>query len=112
MPACAEVLDKLRINPGNVGKGSKRDEQYAQLIEIAAKYDKPVRIGVNWGSLDQVLLARVMDENAKRAQPKNATEIMREAMVTSALESAAQPSSLAFRRTRLFFPARSRAFRT
>jgi (E)-4-hydroxy-3-methylbut-2-enyl-diphosphate synthase len=89
-PECAEALDKLRINPGNVGKGSKRDEQYAQLIEIAAKYDKPVRIGVNWGSLDQALLARVMDENAKRAEPKNATEIMREAMVTSALESAAQ----------------------
>ena len=89
-PECAEMLDKLRINPGNVGKGSKRDEQYAQLIEIAAKYDKPVRIGVNWGSLDQALLARVMDENAKRASPKNATEIMREAMVTSALESAAQ----------------------
>jgi (E)-4-hydroxy-3-methylbut-2-enyl-diphosphate synthase len=89
-PECAQVLDKLRINPGNVGKGSKRDEQYAQLIEIAAKYDKPVRIGVNWGSLDQALLARVMDENAKRAVPKDATEIMREAMVTSALESAAQ----------------------
>ncbi|MBY0340619.1 MAG: flavodoxin-dependent (E)-4-hydroxy-3-methylbut-2-enyl-diphosphate synthase [Rhodocyclaceae bacterium] len=89
-PECAQVLDKLRINPGNVGKGSKRDEQYAQLIEIAARYDKPVRIGVNWGSLDQALLARVMDENAKRPEPKNATEIMREAMVTSALESAAQ----------------------
>lgn len=89
-PECAEVLDKLRINPGNVGKGSKRDEQYAQLIEIAAKYNKPVRIGVNWGSLDQALLARVMDENAKRPQPKNSTEIMREAMVTSALESAEQ----------------------
>lgn len=89
-PECAEMLDKLRINPGNVGKGSKRDEQYAQLIEIAAKYNKPVRIGVNWGSLDQALLARVMDENAKRPQPKNSTEIMREAMVTSALESAEQ----------------------
>ncbi len=89
-PECAQMLDKLRINPGNVGKGSKRDEQYAQLIEIACKYDKPVRIGVNWGSLDQALLARIMDENAKRAQPKDATAIMREAMVTSALESAAQ----------------------
>jgi (E)-4-hydroxy-3-methylbut-2-enyl-diphosphate synthase len=89
-PECAQVLDKLRINPGNVGKGSKRDEQYAQLIEIACKYDKPVRIGVNWGSLDQALLARIMDENAKRAEPKDATAIMREAMVTSALESAAQ----------------------
>jgi len=89
-PACAEVLDKLRINPGNVGKGSKRDEQYAALIDIACRYDKPVRIGVNWGSLDQALLARVMDENARRPQPKDAVEVMREAMVTSALESAAQ----------------------
>jgi (E)-4-hydroxy-3-methylbut-2-enyl-diphosphate synthase len=85
---CAEALAKLRINPGNVGKGAKRDEQFAQLIEIACRYDKPVRIGVNWGSLDQTLLARVMDENAQRPEPKNATEIMREAMVTSALESA------------------------
>lgn len=89
-PACAEALDKLRINPGNVGKGSKRDEQYAALIDIACRYDKPVRIGVNWGSLDQALLARVMDENARRAQPRDAVEVMREAMVTSALESAAQ----------------------
>ena len=88
VPECAEALAKLRINPGYVGKGAKRDEQFAQLIEIACKYDKPVRIGVNWGSLDQSLLARVMDENAKRAQPKDATEIMREAMVASALESA------------------------
>jgi len=89
-PVCAEVLDKLRINPGNVGKGARRDEQFAQLIEIASKYQKPVRIGVNWGSLDQNLLARVMDENAKRSVPKDATEIMREAMVASALESAAK----------------------
>ncbi|HEY3433103.1 MAG TPA: flavodoxin-dependent (E)-4-hydroxy-3-methylbut-2-enyl-diphosphate synthase [Rhodocyclaceae bacterium] len=88
VPECAEALAKLRINPGNVGKGAKRDEQFAQLIEIACKYDKSVRIGVNWGSLDQSLLARVMDENAKRPQPKDATEIMREAMVASALESA------------------------
>jgi (E)-4-hydroxy-3-methylbut-2-enyl-diphosphate synthase len=89
-PACAEALDKLRINPGNVGKGSKRDEQYAAIIEMACRYDKPVRIGVNWGSLDQTLLARVMDENAGRPEPKGAIEVMREAMVTSALESAAQ----------------------
>ncbi|MBK7022180.1 MAG: flavodoxin-dependent (E)-4-hydroxy-3-methylbut-2-enyl-diphosphate synthase [Sulfuritalea sp.] len=93
-PACAEALAKLRINPGNVGKGARRDEQFAQLIEIACRYDKPVRIGVNWGSLDQALLARVMDENATRAEPKDATEIMREAMVTSALESATQAESL------------------
>jgi (E)-4-hydroxy-3-methylbut-2-enyl-diphosphate synthase len=93
-PACAEALAKLRINPGNVGKGARRDEQFAQLIESACRYDKPVRIGVNWGSLDQVLLARVMDENAKRPQPKDATDIMREAMVTSALESAARAQEL------------------
>ena len=93
-PACAESLAKLRINPGNVGKGAKRDEQFAQLIEIACRFDKPIRIGVNWGSLDQELLARIMDENAQRAEPKNAVEIMREAMVTSALESAAQAELL------------------
>ena len=93
-PACAEALAKLRINPGNVGKGARRDEQFAQLIEIACRFDKPIRIGVNWGSLDQVLLARIMDENAKRVEPKDATEIMREAMVTSALESAAQAEQL------------------
>jgi (E)-4-hydroxy-3-methylbut-2-enyl-diphosphate synthase len=93
-PECAEALAKLRINPGNVGKGSKRDEQFAQLIEIACRFDKPIRIGVNWGSLDQALLARVMDENARRPEPKDATEIMREAMVTSALESAAQAEQL------------------
>jgi (E)-4-hydroxy-3-methylbut-2-enyl-diphosphate synthase len=93
-PACAEALAKLRINPGNVGKGAKRDEQFAQLIDIACKFDKPIRIGVNWGSLDQALLARIMDENALRAAPNNATEIMREAMVTSALESAARAEEL------------------
>jgi (E)-4-hydroxy-3-methylbut-2-enyl-diphosphate synthase len=94
VPACAEALAKLRINPGNVGKGARRDEQFAQLIEIAARYRKPVRIGVNWGSLDQQLLARVMDENHKRAQPLDATGIMREAMVASALESAARAEEL------------------
>jgi (E)-4-hydroxy-3-methylbut-2-enyl-diphosphate synthase len=97
-PACAEALAKLRINPGNVGKGARRDEQFAQLIEFACKYGKPVRIGVNWGSLDQALLARVMDENAQRPQPKDATEIMREAMVTSALESAARAEELGLAR--------------
>ena len=94
VPACAEALDKLRINPGNVGKGSRRDEQFAQIIAIAVKYRKPVRIGVNWGSLDQQLLARVMDENARRAEPKDANGIMREAMVASALESAAKAEEL------------------
>ena len=89
-PECAQVLAKYRINPGNVGHGKKRDEQFAQMIEIASKYDKPVRIGVNWGSLDQSLLARIMDENARRATPLDATGVMREAMVASALESAAK----------------------
>ena len=93
-PACAEALAKLRINPGNVGKGARRDEQFAQLIEIACRFDKAVRIGVNWGSLDQALLARIMDENAKRPEPNGAAEIMREAMVTSALESAARAEEL------------------
>ena len=90
VPDCAAALDKLRINPGNVGKGKSRDEQFARLIEIAMHHAKPVRIGVNWGSLDPSLLARIMDENAKRAEPKNANAIMREAMVASALESAAR----------------------
>jgi len=94
VPACAEALAKLRINPGNVGKGARRDEQFAQLIEIAARHRKPVRIGVNWGSLDQQLLARVMDENHQRAEPLDATGIMREAMVASALESAARAEEL------------------
>ena len=89
-PACAEALAKYRINPGNVGFGKKKDEQFAQMVELACRYDKPVRIGVNWGSLDQELLARIMDENSKRAEPLDATEMMRHAMVTSALESAAK----------------------
>ena len=89
-PACAEALAKYRINPGNVGFGKKKDEQFAQMVELACRYDKPVRIGVNWGSLDQGLLARIMDENSRRPQPLGATEIMRHAMVTSALESAAR----------------------
>ena len=89
-PACAEALAKYRINPGNVGFGKKKDEQFAQMVELACKYDKPVRIGVNWGSLDQDLLARIMDENSRAPQPLDATEMMRHAMVTSALESAAK----------------------
>lgn len=93
-PECAQVLAKYRINPGNVGHGKKRDEQFAQMIEIACKYDKPVRIGVNWGSLDQDLLARIMDANAGRAQPLDAIGVMREAMVASAIESAARAEEL------------------
>lgn len=88
-PACAQALAKLRINPGNVGAGSKRDRQFANIVEIACKYDKPVRIGVNWGSLDPSVLARVMDENAGLAVPRDAGAVMREALVSSALESAA-----------------------
>ena len=93
-PACADALDKLRINPGNVGRGAKRDDQFAQIIELACRHQKPVRIGVNWGSLDPVLLARTMDDNAQRQQPRDATQIMREAMVISALESAAKAEEL------------------
>ncbi|OJY19559.1 MAG: 4-hydroxy-3-methylbut-2-en-1-yl diphosphate synthase [Pandoraea sp. 64-18] len=88
-PACAEALSKYRINPGNVGQGAKRDTQFSQMIEMAIKYGKPVRIGVNWGSLDQALLARIMDENAARAHPWDAQSVMYEALITSALESAA-----------------------
>ena len=93
-PECAQVLAKYRINPGNVRHGKKRDEQFAQMIEIACRYDKPVRIGVNWGSLDQDLLARIMDGNASRAEPLDAVGVMREAMVASALESAAKAEEL------------------
>ncbi|TWG86637.1 4-hydroxy-3-methylbut-2-en-1-yl diphosphate synthase [Cupriavidus gilardii J11] len=87
-PACAQALSKYRINPGNVGQGAKRDTQFAQMIELACRYQKPVRIGVNWGSLDQDLLARIMDENAGRAQPWPAQSVMVEALITSAIESA------------------------
>jgi (E)-4-hydroxy-3-methylbut-2-enyl-diphosphate synthase len=94
VPECAEALAKLRINPGNVGKGAKRDEQFAQIVDIACKFGKPVRIGVNWGSLDQQLLARIMDDNARRPQPLDARSLMYEAMVASALESAARAEEL------------------
>ncbi|AJG20048.1 1-hydroxy-2-methyl-2-(E)-butenyl 4-diphosphate synthase [Cupriavidus basilensis] len=87
-PDCAQALSKYRINPGNVGQGAKRDTQFAQMIEMACRYDKPVRIGVNWGSLDQSLLARIMDENALRAEPWPAQNVMVEALITSAIESA------------------------
>ena len=89
-PACAEALAKLRINPGNVGHGSKRDEQFATMIEFACRYGKPVRIGVNWGSLDPELLARMMDDNARSALPADAGVVTRDALVASALESAQQ----------------------
>ena len=87
-PECAAALSKYRINPGNVGKGDKRDRQFAQMIEAAMRYDKPVRIGVNWGSLDQELLAALMDENARRAAPWDAKQVMYQALVSSAIQSA------------------------
>jgi len=93
-PACAEALAKLRINPGNVGRGAKRDDQFATLIGFACRYGKPVRIGVNWGSLDPELLARMMDENARSAQPESSAVVTRAALVASALESARQAEAL------------------
>ena len=93
-PDCAQALDKYRINPGNVGRGLKRDEQFAVMIEAACRFGKPVRIGVNWGSLDQDLLARLMDENAQRAQPLDARAVLREALVSSALQSARRAEEL------------------
>jgi (E)-4-hydroxy-3-methylbut-2-enyl-diphosphate synthase len=88
VPACAEALSKYRINPGNVGKGDKRDRQFGQMIEAAMRWNKPVRIGVNWGSLDQELLASLMDANSRRAEPWDARSVMYEALITSAIESA------------------------
>ena len=87
-PDCAQALSKYRINPGNVGKGDKKDKQFGQMIEIAAKYDKAVRIGVNWGSLDQEIMAELMDQNSKRAQPWETRQVMYEALITSAISSA------------------------
>ena len=93
-PDCAQALSKYRINPGNVGTGRHRDDNFAQMIEVACRYGKPVRIGVNWGSLDQTLLARLMDENAARARPWEAREVMREALVASAIDSAHRAGQL------------------
>lgn len=100
-PDCAQALSKYRINPGNVGKGAKRDTQFAQMIEVAIKYNKPVRIGVNWGSLDQALLARIMDENAARANPWTAQAVMYEALVTSAIENAVRAEELGMGRDKI-----------
>ncbi len=105
-PDCAQALAKYRINPGNVGRGKKRDEQFAQMIGIACRYDKPVRIGVNWGSLDQALVARMMDENSRRAEPLDAPTIMHEIMVSSALESAAQAEQLGLPRDHITLSAK------
>jgi (E)-4-hydroxy-3-methylbut-2-enyl-diphosphate synthase len=105
-PACAEALDKYRINPGNVGRGAKRDVQFAAMIEIACKLDKPVRIGVNWGSLDQELLARLMDENNALPTPAGSQHVMREAIVRSALDSAALAVETGLARQRIVLSAK------
>ena len=105
-PACAEALAKYRINPGNVGRGSKRDPQFAEMIETACRYNKPVRIGVNWGSLDQDLLTRLMDENSASAQPLTAQQIMRAAVALSALESAQRAVDIGLPRDRIILSAK------
>ena len=93
-PDCAQALSKYRINPGNVGKGDKRDVQFGQMVEAALRWDKAIRIGVNWGSLDQDLLARLMDENSRRSQPWESRQVMYEALITSAIESARQAEAM------------------
>jgi (E)-4-hydroxy-3-methylbut-2-enyl-diphosphate synthase len=105
-PACAEALDKYRINPGNVGFKDKRDRQFGAIIEMALKYGKPVRIGANWGSLDQELLTHLMDENAKLAQPADMRAVTREAMVQSALLSAARAEEMGMPRSRIILSAK------
>ncbi|MGQ0833862.1 MAG: flavodoxin-dependent (E)-4-hydroxy-3-methylbut-2-enyl-diphosphate synthase [Gammaproteobacteria bacterium] len=105
-PACAEALAKYRINPGNVGRGSKRDPQFAEMIEIACRYGKPVRIGVNWGSLDQDLLTRLMDENSTRSDPLDAQGVMRNAVVLSALGSARRAEELGLPHDRIVISAK------
>jgi (E)-4-hydroxy-3-methylbut-2-enyl-diphosphate synthase len=105
-PACAEALDKYRINPGNVGFREKRDRQFSAIIEIALRHAKPVRIGANWGSLDQELLTHLMDENARTREPADARAVMREAMVRSALLSAARAEELGMRREQIILSAK------
>lgn len=105
-PACAEALDKYRINPGNVGFKNKRDPQFTQIVETAIRYGKPVRIGVNWGSLDQDLLTRLMDENSGAAAPKTAREVMHETMVQSALLSAARAEEIGLPKNRIILSAK------
>ncbi|MBL1141352.1 MAG: flavodoxin-dependent (E)-4-hydroxy-3-methylbut-2-enyl-diphosphate synthase [Proteobacteria bacterium] len=97
-PECAQALAKYRINPGNVGFGKKKDDQFNTMIEKAIEYDKPVRIGVNWGSLDQVLLAKMMDENSKLPEPQAADDVMREALIISALDNAARAEEIGLSR--------------
>ncbi len=105
-PDCAAALAKYRINPGNVGRGSKRDPQFAEMIETACRYEKPVRIGVNWGSLDPELLTRLMDENSQLPEPQDAQEVMREAVVQSALTSAARAEELGLSHERIILSAK------
>jgi (E)-4-hydroxy-3-methylbut-2-enyl-diphosphate synthase len=105
-PACAEALDKYRINPGNVGFKDKKDRQFSAIIEMALKYNKPVRIGANWGSLDQELLTKLMDENAKSPKPRDAREVTHEAMVQSALLSAARAEEIGLSRNRIILSAK------
>ena len=100
-PDCAQALSKYRINPGNVGKGNKRDTQFGQMIEAAMRWDKPVRIGVNWGSLDQALLASLMDENSRRSSPWDAHQVMYEALITSAIDSAERAERMGMRRNQI-----------
>jgi len=105
-PACAEALDKYRINPGNVGFKDKKDRQFSAIVEFAIRYGKPVRIGANWGSLDQELLTRLMDENAKSAKPRDARKVTHEAMVQSALLSAARAEEIGLARNRIIISAK------
>ena len=105
-PDCAQALAKYRINPGNVGRGSKRDTQFAELIEFACRHEKPVRIGVNWGSLDQELLARLMDANSALPEPRSAQQVMREALVRSCVDSAARAVELGLRSERIILSAK------
>ncbi len=105
-PACAEALDKYRINPGNVGFKNKRDPQFSQIVEMAIKHNKPVRIGVNWGSLDQELLTRLMDENSKSTEPLDARAVMHEAMVQSALLSAERAEEIGLPKNRIIISAK------
>lgn len=105
-PACAEALAKYRINPGNVGFGRKKDTQFAAIIEMALKYGKPVRIGVNWGSLDQSLAAMLMDENAQRAEPWDAPKVLREALVRSAIDSAEKAVEIGMARDKIILSAK------
>ncbi len=108
-PACAEALGKYRINPGNVGRGRKRDEQFASMIETACRYDKPVRIGVNWGSLDQELVVRMMDENTRSAEPKDSQDVIHDIMVTSALENTARAEALGLNKDRIILSVKMSA---